>query len=342
MRHYEPAEESHVVTCPSCHAQLTAGLRFCRMCGYRLGEGVEEYNETRRFDGVVPPPRAQAQVADPFTPRPSDPFAAQAGWGASPMQPMMQPMQSETSSLGRIAGYCNPNRMGWLGWVVMAMVLLFAVGGGVKMIRGDRASTRAPRITVSLQKEVDGFREVDGGIFIEGLDGPNTSLERAGLIGGDIITSFDGQPVGDRSSFLRILATTPPGKAVEVVFIRDGETKATILTTDHERDYRGMRVMEGRAGGRGQIGVNLGDRVRVPDSNIHGVELDDVNRNGPADLAGLKEGDLVIEFNEKLVRTPGDLRLRIYEAEPGSTVKAVVMRGKERIEIPVKMGRSRG
>src|SRR5918997_5253409 len=37
-------------TCPSCGAALVDGMRFCRMCGYRLGEGMAEYVETVRFD----------------------------------------------------------------------------------------------------------------------------------------------------------------------------------------------------------------------------------------------------------------------------------------------------
>ena len=59
-----------MVNCPSCGATLVAGLRFCRMCGYRLGEGVEEYVPTQRFDAASMPTAAQAPPAtDPFTPR---------------------------------------------------------------------------------------------------------------------------------------------------------------------------------------------------------------------------------------------------------------------------------
>ncbi|HEV3470225.1 MAG TPA: hypothetical protein VG148_12945, partial [Pyrinomonadaceae bacterium] len=48
-------EGAGTVVCPNCRAEMVAGLRFCRMCGFRLGEGVEEYTETRRFDGKTPP-----------------------------------------------------------------------------------------------------------------------------------------------------------------------------------------------------------------------------------------------------------------------------------------------
>jgi membrane-associated protease RseP (regulator of RpoE activity) len=341
MLNEQYANEANLVICPSCRAALTAGLRFCRMCGYRLGEGSEEYNETRRFDGVAPPVAGTAPGA-------GGPAVAQGPWAAAPIQPAapLAPTPTNIWGFGRGARVCSSLRMGWMGWLILSLAITFIIGGGVKLMRGDRAGRAGARqqqqIAVSILDEVDGFETADGGgVFIEGLDGPDTSIERAGMIGGDIITSFDGQAFRDESALRRVLAGIPPGKAVPVVFIRDGETRTTTLPTAHRREYRGMRVIDGRPGGRGQFGVDPGGRVRLPESNTYGVKLDGVNRNGPADLAGLKRGDVVIEINGKPVRTPGDLRLRIYEAVPGSMAAVVVMRDGQRLEISVKVGRSR-
>src|SRR5215212_2734037 len=38
-----------ISTCPNCSAPMPREMRFCRACGCRLGEGVEEYTETVRF-----------------------------------------------------------------------------------------------------------------------------------------------------------------------------------------------------------------------------------------------------------------------------------------------------
>jgi membrane-associated protease RseP (regulator of RpoE activity) len=325
------------VTCPNCRAELVAGLRFCRMCGFRLGEGVEEYTETRRFDGKTPPfaPPAAAQGAPPF--------ASHNTWTAAPLAPVAPhaPARQKAADQWQWSNLYKPWRFGWVGWVVLSLVIMFVVGTAVRQSARRRAIARDAPV-VSVEREVDGFETADGGgVFIEGLDGPGTTLEQAGLLGGDVITAFDGKPVRDERAMRRILRETPPGKSVEFIYVRDGETRTTTLTTAEAGSYRGSTVLEARPGGRGQIGVNLGDRVRVPSLNTYGTELDDVNRNGPADLAGLKDGDIVLEFNGKPTRTPGDLRLRIYEAIPGSTVVATVMRGGERLDIPVKVGRSR-
>jgi S1-C subfamily serine protease len=149
--------------------------------------------------------------------------------------------------------------------------------------------------------------------------------------------------VRNREDIKKLIAAAPVGKAVEVVYIHDGETKKTILTTTGIEGFRGMDTLRQRPGGRGVLDVDFddGDRVRVPGTNIYGVQLDDVNRNGPADIAGLKDGDIVITFGGKPIRTAGDLRYRAGAATPGETVDVVVVRDGQQVTIPVKMGRQR-
>ena len=334
------AENRETVNCPSCGATLVAGLRFCRMCGYRLGEGVDEYVPTQRFDASSMPTAAP--------PPATDPFAARQTWGAAPMQPVQPfgaaPALNRPQDASPWMKTGAPRRGGWWLWLTIALVLLVAgvvVPLSVRTRNRGRAAEPGPPAT-SLLAEADAYDTADGGgAMIRGLAGPRTSLEAAGLVGGDIITSFDGKPVRDAEALRRLIAATPPGKAVEVVYIHDGETRKTTLTTTGRQDFRGMQPVDARPGGRGIIGVDPGDRVRLPNSNIYGVELDDVDRNGPADLAGLKEGDVIFEFGGKPTRTAGDLRLRIYESVPGSTVTVSVMRDGQRLDIPVKIGRQR-
>jgi len=79
--------------------------------------------------------------------------------------------------------------------------------------------------------------------------------------------------------------------------------------------------------------------VPVPGTNIFGVILNDVSSSMPADLAGIKEGDIIIEFDGVPIRTPQELHARVRRALPYSTVKVVLMREGQKMEIPVKMGK---
>ncbi|MCA1591147.1 MAG: PDZ domain-containing protein [Acidobacteria bacterium] len=324
--------------CPSCRAALVAGMRFCRMCGYRLGEGVEEYAETRRFDGTMPTAARPTANAAPRVTMPGQ-------WGAvAPVNTSSLEHPRKSSMWWNWTRVCHPMRMNWMMWMILSIAILSATGVVSRRVAGLR---RGPMINIVAPHSflgVDGFDTADGGgAMIQGIAAPDTPVERAGLIGGDIINSFDGKPVADDDAMREILAATPVGKTVEVVYTRDSATAKTILTTISEKNFRGLSPLDERPGGKGIIGVDTSDleHVRVPNSNTYGVQLGDVKRNGPADLAGLRQGDIVTDFGGKPIRTGGDLRLRIYEAVPGSTVPVVVMRGGERLEIPVKIGRGK-
>jgi hypothetical protein len=315
------------VECPSCRSLLTAGLRFCRHCGYRLGEGVEEYAETRRFDGTMPtgvrPAASSAQQA-----------GAPGPWGAMAPVPLMQPLEAaKPSSLWRS---CRRAGGSWVLWMVIVLAVLTAGGvisNGIWGGRGGAESAATPKSYL----EVDGFETADGGgAFIEGLRTSDTSLERAGLRGGDTITSWDGKPIQNERAMKRAIEATPVGKTVEVIFRRDGVMGKTTLTTVADRDFRD--ALRERPEGRGFLGVDDMERVHVPSTNTHGVELGEVQKNRPGYIAGLREGDIVMEFNGKPVSTPGDLRLRIYEALPDSVVDVLLVRDGQQVKIPVRMG----
>jgi hypothetical protein len=323
---------SGTVECPNCRSLLTAGLRFCRHCGYRLGEGVEEYAETRRFDGTMP---------TGFAPGPAAPSAQQASmpgqWGAMAPMPLTQTLEPvKPSSVGRA---CRRLGSSWVMWMVLVLAVLTAGGVISNGIWGGRRSGAERAATPKSYLEVDGFETADGGgAFIEGLKTSNTSLERAGLRGGDTITGWDGKTIPNARALQRAVAATPVGKTVEVIFRRDGVTGRTPLTTISDRGF--SDTLAERPGGRGFLGVERSgmERKHVPSTNTHGVELTDVRKNEPGYIAGLRDGDIVLEFGGKPVSTPGDLRLRIYEALPDTVVNVVFMRDGQRMEIPVKMG----
>ncbi|MDQ3687093.1 MAG: PDZ domain-containing protein [Acidobacteriota bacterium] len=329
------------IDCPSCRAVMVRGMRFCRLCGYRLGEGVAEYAETRRFAGAPPASRPTAN-ADASTPT-----AGQTGWAGvqSPLMAPVAPLASlnTTSFQGATPARlsCAKSGMSWVFWLVIAIAIMAATGGAIfkpisRLGGGGNAASSAPRSFFG----ADNFEDVDGGgVMISAIETLSPAAQ-AGLIGGDIVKSFDGQPVTDEDGIRKLLGATPVGKTVEVVYVRDGETKQAILTTMSQRDYKNIDFGD-RPEGEGFLGIDPGDleRVAVPNTNIHGVRLGDVYRNRPGYLAGLREDDIVIEFNEHLIRTEKEFLLRIDESLPDSTVKAVVMRGGERLDIPVKMGK---
>jgi C-terminal processing protease CtpA/Prc len=141
---------------------------------------------------------------------------------------------------------------------------------------------------------------------------------------------------------MELLGRTPVGKTLDIVYLRDGATKNTKLTTISKEGFDQLnQAFRSRPEGRGQFGYDDDemDRVGIPGTPIYGVRLGSILQNRAADLAGIKDGDIVIEFDKIPIRTPEEFEARVLRAVPYTTVNIVVMRGEERLEIPVKVGK---
>jgi hypothetical protein len=187
---------------------------------------------------------------------------------------------------------------------------------------------------------VSNFKSSGGGALIESIALPGSPADKAGLIGGDVITGLDDQPVKSESDLRRLLIAKPIGKSVDVLFLRDGETKhAPLMTISADELERISDSWNESSDNHGSLGLDDAEftRVAVPGTNIYGVRLGEVEQDSPAYLAGLREKDILIEFNGTPIRTAEELAARIERAAPGSTVKAVVVRGAEQLTIPVRM-----
>jgi serine protease Do len=225
------------------------------------------------------------------------------------------------------------------------LIFFIASAGFTAIIKQVRPRIPRGAATVTAPRSfagVSSFDTTEGGVTFDNISPPDGPADKAGLVGGDIVTTVDGQPVHSDDEMTEILRRIPIGKTVEVVYLRDGETKNTKLTTISEAEMERLNeVYDGRPQGRAQFGYEDGQaqRVEIPNTKMFGVQLGEILANRPADLAGVKEGDIAIEFDGIPIRTEEEFLSRVRRALPYSTVKVVVMRGAERVELPVKMGR---
>lgn len=291
--------------CSNCHSTMPAELRFCRNCGFRLTGNMGGYTGSQYLNTSV----ADSAVA---------------------------PKKKR-----RISG---------MSWIFVGLLVFFVCAAAfTALITPLRKSANIVQ-RVPINKSyigVDGFDTTDQGVIFEAITTPGGPADQAGLVGGDVILSFDGQPIHDEDQIQELMTKTPIGKTVDVEYLRDGQKKTTKLTTISAEDSKRLtREFERRPEGRAQFGYEDGDaeRVQVPGSNIYGVKLGTILRSRPADLAGVKEGDIVTSFDGVPIRTSDELLMRVRRALPYSTVTLTIMRKGEgeqyqKIEIPVKMGK---
>jgi len=82
------------------------------------------------------------------------------------------------------------------------------------------------------------------------------------------------------------------------------------------------------------IGGQLGVRI-VGESE---AKIEEVAPNSPAQSAGLKPNDVIVQINGKPVRNEAELRATLGQYKPGTPVKLVVKRGDKRLEIGATLG----
>jgi S1-C subfamily serine protease len=291
-----------------------------------LGEGLAEYTETVRFQNG----HHAAGFAAGFRP------TSEQQPLATTHLPGEMPQTTQKTKRRKMSG---------MTVIFLALVAFFVVAGLFTAIFSPaRRNFGGVGVVINPAPQsffgVSGFEDVEGGVTFQNVEPPGSPADRAGLVGGDIITSFDGQTAEDEDRMRELLSATPVGKTVDVVYIRDGETKTTQLTTISKQDADKLTsAFRKRPEGLGRIGYDDGERVAVPGTKIYGVQIGEVLQSLPADLAGLKQGDIVIKFGDVPIRTVEELDSRIRRALPYTTVDVVVMRGSEELTIPVKLGK---
>jgi S1-C subfamily serine protease len=252
-------------------------------------------------------------------------------------------------------------RFSGMSWIFVGLLVFFVAAAAFTAIVAPKRSGSVGFVQTPVVKSylgVDKFNNTDEGVIFESVSAPGGPADKAGLIGGDVIVSVDDQLIHDEDQIEDLMTKTPIGKTLDVEYMRDGEKKTTKLTTISLDEYRKLsREFDRRPEGRAQFGYEDGDAetVKVPGMNIHGVKLGTILRNRPADIAGVKNGDIVIEFNDIPIRTNAEFLMRVRRALPYTTVKLVVMRPKgdpeaetppddapkeyEKVEIPVRLGK---
>jgi S1-C subfamily serine protease len=257
---------------------------------------------------------------------------------------------SQHGELAAAPAKTKRRRMSGLSWLFIGL-LVFFIGAAAFTALIAPVRQREHFSSVPVVKSyigIDEFKDMDNkqGVVLNAVSVPNGPADKAGLIGGDVILKVDGQPVQSEDQMEDLMKTTPVGKTIDIEYMRDGQTKTAKLTTISFEEHRKLlRDFERRPEGRAQFGYEDGDTetVTVPGMNIKGVKLDTILQSRPADIAGIKNGDIVIEFDGVPIRSDDEFLMRVRRALPYSTVKVVVMRGegdvKEKLEIPVKMGK---
>jgi serine protease Do len=78
-----------------------------------------------------------------------------------------------------------------------------------------------------------------------------------------------------------------------------------------------------------------------PDADLGtrtGVFVSQIYQGSPADIAGLKQGDVITNMDDITIRTMNQLTRELFSYEPGERVNLTVYRDGQKIEVLVTLG----
>jgi Do/DeqQ family serine protease len=153
-----------------------------------------------------------------------------------------------------------------------------------------------------------GLKQSGGAIISSITEG--SAAERAGLKRGDVITSFNGQPVHDINGLHNRVADAGPGSTADVVVVRDGAEKHVPVKLEElsaDRSARGRGDSDGRTSDKSALGVSV-----APDAK--GLVVEDVDPDSRAADAGIRAGDVIREVNRQPVKSIEDLRAAVRKS----------------------------
>jgi serine protease Do len=171
--------------------------------------------------------------------------------------------------------------------------------------------------------EAMGLADAKGALITDVPDGP---AKEAGMVSGDIITSFDGAEVKDTRELVRRVADAPVGEAVRVIVMRDGATQTLSVTLGRREtaegepvpavatpapeaktaDLLGLTVMP--------LNAEEAKKLGLP-ADTQGLAVTAVDELSEAFAKGLRTGDLITEAGQQKVVRVQDLQDRIAEAK---------------------------
>jgi len=181
--------------------------------------------------------------------------------------------------------------------------------------------------------------------------------QKAGLIPSDIVLSYNERKIEDVRQFIHLVQDTPVGSSVTMEILR-GEHPMTLSAVIQPRPFQnrleyltsnlqgalgpvGAMIRYGRPSrlpiGFGVIGLTpaLAAERRIQRNN--GLLVVDIAKQTPADLAGIKDGDVILSINEQPVNNAEELSSYLQSLHPGSTFSMKVLRRDSQQTISVQL-----
>ena len=161
--------------------------------------------------------------------------------------------------------------------------------------------------------------------------------DKAGLQSGDVIRQVNGQPIVSSGDLPAVIGLAAPGDSVKLSIWRQGAAKEITARLANADDKAAQVASKKDAPGQGKLGLAL--RPLQPDEQQEaGIDsgLLVQQASGPAALAGVQAGDVLLSINGVPMKNIDQVRVTVAKAQ--KSVALLIQRGGAKIFVPVNLG----
>lgn len=199
-----------------------------------------------------------------------------------------------------------------------------------------------PEIAASL-----GLDKPQGVLVAEVTEGG--PADRAGIEVGDVLLSYQGAPIGERSRLPLLVARSEIGSSVEIVVWRDGRRRPIPVRIGNLSEAPGTTaeadIPEAPPAGEAALGLALAPltpAVRAQlgiEDGVRGVVVTNVLPNSPADRQGIMAGDVILRIGPQSVDDPAEAgRLLAQARQSDRPVLLLIRRGEDNRFVTLPSG----
>ncbi|MGB5106711.1 MAG: PDZ domain-containing protein [Candidatus Zixiibacteriota bacterium] len=248
----------------------------------------------------------------------------------------------------------NNSRKHWLSAGILGLLVVLAVS--------PLHAAKRPWIGIYMQ---DVNRDLAEAFDLKTTDGvlvndvaEDSPADEAGIEPKDIILAWNGAAVKDSDALTELVRASKIGDKANLSVNRDGKEMNISVEIGERREPqmygfggegdadsddwapRGFAFLDNmKTTGIGvsmqSLSGDLGEYFGVPEGE--GALITEVMKDTPAEKAGLKVGDVVVEVNGEIVETPGDVSSELRGKDRGETVELTIVRDKAKQKVSLEI-----
>lgn len=169
---------------------------------------------------------------------------------------------------------------------------------------------------------------------------PGSPAEKGGVQAGDIILKYNGTAIERLSDLPRLVGNTKPGTRAPLTIWRKGASRELTLVITEMEPEKVAQKEDKKAkpdAVANALGLVVSDLTAAQKKELkvgNGVVVETVE--GSSARAGLRAGDLILQFNNTEVKDAKEFNALVAKAEPKKMVVLLVRRGDSSQFIPLR------